>query len=61
MHIDIISLIPELIESPLNHSIFKRAQDKNLLSVRLVSLRDYGYGNYKQVDDYAFGGGAGMY
>lgn len=60
MHIDIISLIPELIESPLNHSILKRAQDKNLLSVRLVSLRDYGYGNYKQVDDYAFGGGAGM-
>jgi tRNA (guanine37-N1)-methyltransferase len=60
MRIDIISVIPELIESPLGHSILHRAQDKGLLEVNLISLREYAYGNYKQLDDYAFGGGAGM-
>ena len=60
MRIDIISVIPELIESPLGHSILQRAQDKGLLQVNLISLREYASGNYKQLDDYAFGGGAGM-
>jgi len=60
MQIDIISVVPELLHSPFSHSILKRAKDKNLLSVNLIDLRDYGIGGYKQVDDYAFGGGAGM-
>ena len=60
MHIDIISVVPDLLESPLNHSILKRAQDRNLLTVRVVSLRPYGLGPHKQVDDYQYGGGAGM-
>jgi len=60
LKIDIISVIPELLESPLNHSIMQRAKDKGLLSVNLISLRDYGVGNSKQVDDYQYGGGAGM-
>lgn len=60
MHIDIITVLPELLESPFNHSILKRAKDKGLLEVRLIDLRDYGLGKHKQVDDYQFGGGAGM-
>lgn len=60
LHIDIITVLPELIESPLSHSIMKRAREKNLLSVNLINLRDYGLGKNKQVDDYQFGGGAGM-
>lgn len=60
MHIDIISVVPDLLESPFNHSILKRAQDRNLLTVRVVSLRPYGLGPHKQVDDYQYGGGAGM-
>ena len=60
MRFDIISVLPELLESPLNHSIMKRAKDKGLLEVYLHQLRDYATGKHKQVDDYQFGGGAGM-
>jgi len=60
MHIDIISVLPELLESPLNHSIMKRAQDKGLLTVRTHHLRQWAVNKHGQVDDYQFGGGAGM-
>jgi len=60
MRFDIISVLPELLESPLNHSIMQRAKDRGLLEVFLHNLRDYGLGRHKQVDDYQFGGGAGM-
>jgi tRNA (guanine37-N1)-methyltransferase len=60
MQIDIITVLPELLQSPLNHSIMKRAQEKGLLKVNLISLREYGLGKSRQVDDYPFGGGAGM-
>jgi tRNA (guanine37-N1)-methyltransferase len=60
MKIDIISVIPELIESFLTHSIIKRAKDKGLLKINLISLREYGIGKYRQVDDYQYGGDAGM-
>lgn len=60
MRIDIITVLPELIKSPFEHSILKRAHDKGLVEVNLIDLRDYGIGKHKQVDDYAFGGGAGM-
>jgi tRNA (guanine37-N1)-methyltransferase len=60
MHIDIITVVPELLESPLNHSIMKRAKDKGLLSVELHHLRKWAVNEYGQVDDYQFGGGAGM-
>jgi tRNA (guanine37-N1)-methyltransferase len=60
MKIDIISVIPELIESFLTHSIVKRAKDKGLLEINLISLREYGIGKYRQVDDYQYGGDAGM-
>lgn len=60
MRIDIISVVPELIESPLNFSIVKRARDKGLVAIHLHNLRDYATNKYKQVDDYPFGGGAGM-
>lgn len=60
MRIDIITVLPELLRSPFEHSILKRAQNKGLVEVNLIDLRDYGLGKHKQVDDYAFGGGAGM-
>ena len=60
MRIDIISAVPELLISPLNNSIPKKAQDKNLLKLKIHNLHDYGIGNYRQIDDYPFGGGAGM-
>jgi tRNA (guanine37-N1)-methyltransferase len=60
MRIDIITLHPALLESPFQHSIMKRAIEKNLAELNIVNLRDYGIGNYKQVDDAPFGGGAGM-
>jgi tRNA (guanine37-N1)-methyltransferase len=60
MHIDIISIVPELLESPLNHSIMKRAKDKGLLTVEVHHLRKWAVNEYGQVDDYQFGGGAGM-
>lgn len=60
MRIDIISVVPELLQSPLQHSIMQRAQEKGLLEVVVHNLRDYGLGNYRQIDDYQYGGGAGM-
>jgi tRNA (guanine37-N1)-methyltransferase len=60
LHIDILTVLPELIESPLNHSILKRAQDKGLLEVKLHHLRRWAVNEYGQVDDYQYGGGAGM-
>jgi tRNA (guanine37-N1)-methyltransferase len=60
MRFDIISVLPELLESPLNHSIMQRAKDKGLLEVQLHDLREFGIGRHRQVDDYQFGGGAGM-
>jgi len=60
MQIQIISVIPELLESPFRHSILKRAQDKGLLQVQVHQLRKWAVNEYGQVDDYQFGGGAGM-
>lgn len=60
MRIDIITVLPELLRSPFEASILKRAQDKGLVSVHIHNLRDYTDDSYKQVDDYQFGGGAGM-
>lgn len=60
MRIDIITVVPGLLEGPFAHSILKRAEDKGLAMVRVHNLRDYASGKQKQVDDYAFGGGAGM-
>jgi tRNA (guanine37-N1)-methyltransferase len=60
MKIDIISVVPDLLQSPFAHSILKRAKDKGLLEVNVINLRDYTTYARAQVDDYAFGGGAGM-
>ena len=60
MKIDIITVVPELLESPLNHSIMKRAQAKGLLQVQIHQLRKWAVNEYGQVDDYQYGGGAGM-
>ncbi len=60
MHIDILTVLPELLESPLQHSIMKRAQDKGLLTVKVHQLRKWAVNEYGQVDDYQYGGGAGM-
>ena len=60
MRIDIITVLPELLQSPFQHSIMKRAVDKGLLEVNCINLRDYADGPHQQVDDYQFGGGAGM-
>lgn len=60
IHIDIVTVQPALLESMLGHSIIKRAQEKGLAEINLVNLRDYAINRYGQVDDYQFGGGAGM-
>lgn len=60
MQIDIITVLPELLQSPLSHSIMKRAQDKGLLQVHTHNLRQWAINEYGQVDDYQYGGGAGM-
>lgn len=60
MRIDIITVLPELLTSPFEASILKRAQEKGLVDVHFHNLREYTVGNYKQVDDYQYGGGAGM-
>lgn len=60
MRIDIITVLPELLESPFNTSILKRAQEKGLVELVVHNLRDYSTNKQKSVDDYAFGGGAGM-
>src|ERR1700710_2186649 len=60
MRIDIITVLPELLESPFSHSIMKRAREKGLLEVHTHNLRDHTPYKQGQVDDYQFGGGAGM-
>jgi tRNA (guanine37-N1)-methyltransferase len=60
MRIDVISVLPELLESPLSHSIMKRAQSKGLIDVHIHNLRQWAVNEYGQVDDYQYGGGAGM-
>ncbi len=60
MRIDIITVLPEMLESPLGCSILKRAQDKGLCTIAVHNLRDYTTNRYRKVDDYPFGGEAGM-
>jgi tRNA (guanine37-N1)-methyltransferase len=60
MRIDIITVLPELLQSPFDASILKRAIEKGIVEVHTHNLRDYSTNAYKQIDDYQFGGGAGM-
>lgn len=60
MRIDILSVVPELLESPFNHSIIKRGKEKGLVEIHLHNIRDYSTDKHKRTDDYAFSGGAGM-
>ncbi len=60
MVFDIITAVPELLDSPFAHSILKRGIDAGLLEINIINLRDYGLGKHKQIDDYQYGGGAGM-
>jgi len=60
MKIDILTVLPELLESPFSHSILKRAKDRGLLEIRVHHLRQWAVNEYGQVDDYQYGGGAGM-
>ncbi len=60
MRIDILTVVPELLESPLNHSIVKRAKEKGLVEINVINIRDFTSDKHRTVDDYAFGGGAGM-
>ena len=60
MRIDIITAVPELLQSPLEYSIVKRAQDKGFVEIFVHNLRDFALNKYGQIDDYQFGGGAGM-
>jgi tRNA (Guanine37-N(1)-) methyltransferase (EC 2.1.1.31) len=60
MRIDIISVVPELMDGAFSHSILKRAQERNLVSIHIHHLRDYAINKHGQVDDTPYGGGAGM-
>lgn len=60
MHIDIITTLPKLVDSPFSDSILKRAQTKGLVTVNVIDLREYSTNKHRTTDDYAFGGGAGM-
>ena len=60
MRIDILTVMPEMLDSPLNCSILKRAQDKGLVEIVVHNLRDYSLNKHRKVDDYPFGGEAGM-
>lgn len=60
MRIDILSVVPELLESPLNHSIVKRAQEKKIVEIYIHNIRNWSKDKYRKVDDYPFGGEAGM-
>lgn len=60
MRIDIISAVPKVLESPLGESIIKRAQEREIVEIVIHDLREFGLGNYHQIDDIPFGGGAGM-
>jgi len=60
MHIDILTIFPEMFQGPFSHSIIKRAVEKGLVSIDLHNIRDYSTNKNRRVDDYPFGGGAGM-
>jgi len=60
MRIDILTVVPELLESPFKHSIIKRAQDKGLIDIHIHNIRDFSEDKHRKTDDYAFSGGAGM-
>ena len=60
MRIDIITVLPEILESPFNHSIIKRAKNKKLAEIHIHNLRDYSEDKHRKVDDYSYGKGAGM-
>lgn len=60
MRIDIITCLPDLVKGPLSHSILKRAQEKKIVNIHVHDLRKYAINKYGQVDDYQYGGGAGM-
>jgi len=60
MRIDILSAVPQLLESFLNYSIVQRAKDKGVVEIFVHDIHNYGKGKYKQIDDYQYGGGAGM-
>ncbi len=60
LHIDIITVLPKLLESPFQNSIVKRGIDKKLVKINIINLRDYATDKHKSVDDYMYGGGAGM-
>ncbi len=60
MRIDILTIFPEMLESPFSHSILKRAKQKKILEIHIHDIRDYTTYKHKQVDDYQYGGGAGM-
>ena len=60
MRIDIISVVPELLTGPFNSSVIKKAIDKKIIEIHIHNLRDYSTNNYRSIDDYQYGGGAGM-
>ena len=60
MRVDIITCLPQLLESPFSHSILKRAIDRGLIALHIHDLRDYSTDRHRKVDDYVYGGGAGM-
>ena len=60
LEIDVLAVVPGLLAGPFSHSIMSRASEKGLLRVRVIDLREFGIGPYRQIDDYAFGGEAGM-
>ncbi len=60
MRFDIITVLPDLLQSPFAHSILQRAQNKNIVQIRVHNLREYATGKHKNVDDYQYGGGSGM-
>ena len=59
MRIDLLSAVPELLESPLNHSIIKRAKDKGIVDIKIHNIRDYTLNKHRKIYDYAFGFSAG--
>ncbi len=60
MRIDILTIFPEMFDGPFSHSIVKRAMDKKLVEIHLHDIREHATGKHRRVDDYPFGGGAGM-